>query len=1143
MRSTNFEGVERFRFPGLVILAIAMLLGISSPARAQEITGGITGTITDPSGAAIPGAMVIATDVAQGTTWPTQTNSAGVYNLPRLPIGEYSIKVAAKGFATAIKPPFQLQMNQVARVEVKLSLGAVTQTVSVNSAPPLLQTDTMQVGYVTSANFNDNLPLATRDFAQLTLLTPGVTTTDPSSFTNGMRTMGGGRPYVNGNREESNNFLLDGIDNNQVSDNLMSYQPSVDAIQQFDVITNNAPAQYGQFQGGVISVTLKSGTNNYHGDAFEFLRNDALNANNWANDWQGLPKPGLRWNTFGGTFGGPVKKDKLFFFVDYQGERLDSPPAIQFFTVMTPAERTGDFSQLLSEKSVQLYNPCASFSGPCTTPANPTAVRQPFANNMIPTSMLDPVAQKLFASGDYPNPVNSNLLDNAFNTQHTYTDNDQGDVKIDYMMNAKNHVWGSYSEGFQQNPTTNSVLILGQDFNNSPFHAGVIDWTHILSPTLVMDSKMGVNRIYLDTGAAVTGLGNFAQSIGIGDGNIHGAGLPGICFNGGAAVGNCASNGFASAFGTEDNEELFADTTVEPTVDLILTHNRHVIHMGFEAMRHDINTYYAGNNGKYGFLSYSGQYTSGPNPAGAVSNGLPEADFMLGLPSDVGLGVNGGTWGQRSWVYAPYVQDDWRVTDRLTLNLGLRWEYNQPWYEVYNRQANFGLLSGTEYLAAQSNCPYSNCRALYNAYWRDWEPRVGFAYTPSFLGKSTVVRGAYSVSSFLEGTGTNLRLPLNPPFQTEYENIYSSTAAPYTQYFPGSTSGEGLSVLTAPANPLSGANVRLWDPNVRPNSVQQWNFSVEHQFPDHMLFSLGYIGQHGTHLMVPMPYFQERLPGEAGCPASAATPCGSPYLAGNPAVYDVIGQISGTASNGDQAYDALQASLSKHLSQGLEFQLSYTYSKAMTNSIGYYGQGGQAASNSAYWQNLYDMAAEWGPTYFNDANLLAFSYVYQLPFGLGERFGNTWNPAVTALLGNWQLSGIVSAHSGFPMTINATDASGTNSRGPRANCLGPNSYPNGVGEGTTWFATSPFAQPAAGTFGSCANGTVIGPGLRDWDLGVSKQFSIGESRRLEFRTEFINFTNTPIFNAPNTTVTSATFGEVLTSQGERNIQFALKLYF
>ncbi len=1122
------------------VIALTAIVFLPSGLYSQEITGGIIGTVTDPSGAAVPNAKVTATDVRRGTVWPTTTDSAGLYNFPRLPVSEYSVKVEASGFAVAVHPAFDLQMNQIARVDVQLSVGTTTQTVEVTSAPPLLQTDTLQVGLVTSSNLNINLPLATRNFIQLTLLAPGVTTVDPSSFINGQRTGGGGRPYVNGNREEGNDFLLDGIDNNQISDNLTSYQPSPDAIEEFNVITNNAPAQYGQFQGGVISVTLKSGTDHYHGDAFEFLRNDALNANSWSNDWNGTPKPAQRWNSFGGTFGGPVVKGKLFFFADYAGERFDFPPSTSPFTVMTAAEREGNFSAVTR----QLYSPCASLTGLCTAPTNPTAARQPYPGNII-TNTIDPVASALFTSTDYPSPYNGStaLLDNAYQTSSSgNVFNDQGDVKIDYVLNDKNHLWGSYSQGFQTQPSSNSVLLLGQGFNNSPFHGGVIDWTRTISPTVVMDAKFGLNRIYLNDGSEITGLGNFADTIGIADGNVHGAGLPAINF----------TNGYASDIGTSDSEELFADTTVEPVIDFIITHNRHVFHIGFEAMRHDINTYYAGNNGKYGLLDYSGQYTAGPNPtdtsAAGSSSGLSEADFYLGLPDTIGLGIQGATWGQRSWVFAPYIQDDWRVTDHLTLNLGIRWEYNQPWSEVYNRESNFGLYSGTEYVAGQGGCPYSSCTALYNNYDKDFEPRIGFAYTPKFA-KSTVVRGAYTISSFLEGTGTNLRLPLNPPFQTETGAVYDLTAAPYTQYFPGTTTDQGFSTLTSPTNPYAGALIRLWDPNVRPDTVQQWNISVEHQFSGDMLFSLGYVGQHGTRLMTPMPYLQERLPGVAGCstavPAglSSAPDCTSIFMAGNPTLQSEISQISGTASNSNQAYDGLQASLTKHLSRGLEFQMSYTYQKTMTNDTGYYGEGGQASTSNYYWEDLYNEAAEWGPSYFSDRNLLTFSYVYQLPFGTGKKFGSSWSGPTDKFLGNWQVSGIVTAHSGFPMDITATDASGTGSRGYRANCIGAMTYPGGVGPDTTWFGTSAFAQPSAGTFGTCANGTTIGPGLRDWDFGIEKQFPISESKRFEFRTEFINFTNSPIFNSPNTSVDSTQFGWVTSSQGQRNVQFALKFYF
>lgn len=1156
----KLNGCLRTNFTVVVVAVFAIVMVVlgGRPLVAQEITGGITGIITDQSGSAVPGASVTATNVAQGTVWKATTNGSGLYNFPRLPAGQYTVKATAKGFATSSKPPFGLQMNQVARVDIQLSIGAVSSTVTVSGAPPLLQTNTMAQSFVTNRNFNVNLPLATRNFVQLTLLAPGVTTPDPSSFTNGQRTTGGGRPYINGNREEANNFLLDGINNNQISDNLTSYQPSPDAIQEFNVITNNAPAQYGQFQGGIVNVTLNSGTNAYHGDVFEFFRNDKLNANSWANNWQGLPKPGLRWNTFGGTIGGPIIKNKLFFFTDYEGERLDNPPAATAITVMTPAERNGDFSQLLAEKGTQLFNPCASFSGPCTAPPAPGAApRQPFnsanngglGDNVIPPSMISPVASALFSSGKYippsiHNPAGSAypfpLQFNAFNTTSSHTNNDQGDAKIDFMPNDRNHIWGSYSQGFQTIPTTNSFILFGQGFNESPFHGGVIDWTHTFGPSVVLDARLGINRIVLHDGSVTTGLGNFGQSIGIADANVHGPGLLALNF----------TNGLADSLGSSDSEELFADTTIEPTVDLIMTKGHHEVHLGFQMERFRINTYYAGNNGKFGLMDYTGQYTSGPVPGAAGSSaGFSEADFLLGLPGVVGLGVAAGTWGQRSWLYAPYIQDNWRIRRDLTLNLGLRYQYTTPWIEAFNRQANFAEFSGTEYIAGQNSCPYSNCSALYNNFWNDWEPRFGFAWTPDF-SKNTVLRGAYTISSFLEGTGTNLRLPLNPPFQSEFENDYTTGSS---LYFPSSTSSQGLSVLAAPSNPFVNTNIRLWDPNVRPDMTQQWNFSVEHQFPSQTLVSLAYVGQHGVHMMVPMPYFQRRLVGETGCTAANAVlqsgatvpTCGSPYLAGNPAIYNVIGQISGTESNGAQRYDALQASVTKRMSHGLQLQVSYAYQKTLTNSIGYYGEGGQAAVNSAYWQNLYNKAAEWGPSYFDDTHLFTTSYVYQLPFGSGKKFENHWNGLTNGALGGWQLSGIVTYHTGFPETIFGPDNSETKSRGARADCVGAVTYPQGVGPGTTWFSTGPsvFTQAAVGTFGTCGNGTVRGPGLIDWDLGVMKNFHITESKYFQFRSEFINFTNTPAFNAANRSVTSAQFGQVLTSQGERNVQFAMKFYF
>ena len=339
------------------LLLIIACLGFFPTAWGQEVTAAITGSVVDPTGASIVGATITAKDKERETTYTVQTNSAGVFHIPRLPIGTYELTVRAPGFQTAIYRSITLVLNQIARVDFQLKIGQATETVDVTSTPPLLHTDTTQLSTVLDAHTNVDLPLLSRNYIQLALLAPGSVHPDPQTLTSGDGPWGAGRPYINGNREQANNFLLDGMDNNQVSDNLVGFSPSVDAIQEFSLITQNASAEFGNFQGGIISASIKSGTNSYHGDIFEFFRNDVLNANNWANNFQGLPKPALRWNMFGATFGGPILKNKLFVFVDYQGQRFDHPSSSSPITLFTAAERQGDFSQLLTEQGIQLYNP------------------------------------------------------------------------------------------------------------------------------------------------------------------------------------------------------------------------------------------------------------------------------------------------------------------------------------------------------------------------------------------------------------------------------------------------------------------------------------------------------------------------------------------------------------------------------------------------------------------------------------------------------------------------------------------------------------------------------------------------------------------------------------------------------------------
>lgn len=1104
------------------LLACFCLFTVCAPLYGQEVTAAITGKVIDPSGAVISGAKVAATDTQRGTVWDTETNADGVYNLPRVPIGTYDVKVTAPGFQTAVQSGIHLQLNQAARVDLQMSVGSVSETIEVNALPPLLQTETTQLSTVLDSHTNEALPLATRNYVQLTLLSPGSVHPDPSSFKNGQSTGSGGRPYINGNREQSNNFLLDGADNNQVSDNVVGYTPSVDAIAEFNMITQNASAEFGNFQGGIVSVSTKSGTNSFHGDAFEFFRNDVLNANDWASKWNGNPRAAIRWNMFGGAVGGPIKRDKLFFFADYQGERFDTPTSVGSISVFTAAERRGDFSALYdtnqtgASKPIQLYNPFSVTNGQ----------RTPFPNNQIPISLLDPVAANLFSSQYYPLPINGNLRNNQLNATRAATNADQGDAKIDWNISDKDRMFGRYSQSQDSRPSSNSFPLFFGSFFDVPTHSGVLDWTRTVSPSLVNEARVAVNYTVLHNGGTDNGLGNIAEDLGIADGNDRG---PGLLSLGGFGI---ASGLGSSNIGTQ---QLFADTVIQYEDAIVWTKGTHAMHMGFQGWRQRINTFYAGNNGRTGFINFDGRFTAGPSVTAVADAGigLADADFFLGLPVDIGRGVNTGTWGQRANIFSAYFQDNWRVTSNLTLNLGLRYETHTPWVEVKDRQTNFGMITGSIETAGQSKL-YSNNRALYNNYngGLDFQPRIGLAWTPG--GGKTVIRAAYTLSSYLEGTGTNLRLPLNPPLNEEFETRYDTGG--FT--LPGSRTGQGLTILSSPGDPFAGANIRLWNPDIQPAASQQWNFSVQRQFNQSTTLQAGYVGQKGTHLMVPMPYFQRQLN-----PDGTTSP--SPFLSGNPALAKIT-QISGTESNGNMSYNALQATLQKRLGGGLQAQVAYTYSKCMTDSSGYYGSwGGQTTPTSPYWQNLYDKKAEWGPCYYDVTHTLTAYATYELPLGRDRKFGKSMPRVVNAVVGDWQVSGILSLHGGFPLTISGPDNSNTSSRGARADCIAPAHVfgkRNSPVGGFQWFDPDSYAAPANGTFGSCGVATVRGPGLHSFDMSLQKEFPFTERQRLELRGEFINLTNTPILNSPGSGLGSG-LGLLQSSQGARNVQIGLKYYF
>jgi len=1087
-----------------IVLASLFLAAIPS-GWSQTITGSITGTVTDPAGAVVPNATVTAKNINTNLTSEAKTNSAGVYNILFLPVGPYSVTVQATGFKTATVPSLTLSVNQTARVDMTMEVGAVTESINVTEGAPIIQTESTQTGEVISSTQATQLPLNGRNFVSLTLLVPGSITPYPNAFNSPSRSFGGGRPYVNGNREQTNNFLLDGVDINEPIDNLVAYNPNVDALAEMRVLTGNASAEFGNATGATVIMATKSGTNEFHGNVFEFLRNDKLDSNEFFNNRAGSSKRALRQNIFGGTLGGPIRRDRLFFFMDYQGTRQrDSGTFLQ--TVVPASLRTGNLSLF----------PAGSIRDPLTG--------QPFPGNVIPANRItNPVAQALFSNPKlYPLPNAQGtgplgLQNNFSGVSSNLLDNDQADAKIDFRATEKDTLSGRFTIARYRAGQPNGVAfaaLLGQA-TDAPTTGGVISWTRVISPAIVNEARVGFTRVHIDSNT-------------IDPGGVFGAngnnllGIPGSQPIAGASsvtIGDPFTiiGGAATDSSTIDNDYHYSD-------NLTIQHGRHLMKMGANFIRYQQNRFYAGNNGLLGNFVYDGTFT-----------GNPYADFLLNDLASKGRGSQTGKWGHRQWRSGVFFQDDFKVRSNLTVNLGLRWEYTQPVYEVADREVNVDLQTGQARFAGQNG----NSRALFEPYYKQFMPRVGAAWT--FRNK-VVVRAGYAITSFMEGTGANLRLTLNPPF-------FFESAVTYDVRSPGDVRLGFTDVL--PQSQLAG-QVRAWNPNLRPAFIQQWNFSTEYLLARSFSINLAYVGQKGTHLVDPRE-FNQPLPGvgpvEGWLPLQSRRP-----LFG---VAPLITNISGTDSSATMNYNSLQVSGRKQLSAGVEFLASYTLSRSLTDNLGYYGSQGVSAEG-AYWQNAYDRHGDYGPAFFDALHNFSLGGYWEMPFGSTRQFGKGWNRATNMILGGWNLNFIASMHSAFPVTIQSRNVSNQLVRGSsRADRFGPLTYQNQnidhwFGDNNVLCQTSgvntggcAYGVPAAGQFGNAAKATERAAAYKNLDLAVEKQFHMTERQYLLVRAEFLNSLNHPNFGAPARVISNpASFGAITTTVGTpRNIQMALKYYF
>ena len=1129
--------------------SIRMLLGIlvsllaANLVWSQAPNAAISGQVTDPTGAAVAGATVTAQDLERGTSWPTQSNDAGFYTLPRLPVGNYDVRVEAKGFQTAVQRSVTLVLDQNAKIDFKLQVGQVSQTLEVTSSAPLLQTESTQISTVMEAHAIESLPLETRNYTQLALLLPGSVTTSPAAFNTGQSTFNAGRPYINGNREQATYYLLDGMENIEFVDNNVAYSPNVDAIQEFNLVSNNPSAEYGQFLGGVISVSTKSGSNTFHGSLFEFARNDFFNANEWSRNFSADPAvnsapANLQWNQFGGTFGGPIKRNKLFFFVDYQGSRFDTPPSPATVNTMSAQERTGNLTDI---PGIKLNYPGTNVAMPADlTKAAICGAGQKMGSSPCITG-LSPTALKVAAA--FPKADLPGLINNASNVQETFIHGNQGDAKVDYNISDRDHLFARYSQQYVENPVVNSQPLSYNTVDKFPLWSGVLGYTRTFSPTFVNDARFGVNyfpaEAHTASGAAAAGLipgqpTNF---------------LPGLAFAG-APLGGTQNGPFA--FGTVDSPEIFHQTAIQYDDTAIWTHRAQTIKFGFQAIRYRNNYVPAvTNDGAAGQIVFNGQYS-----------GNAEADFLLGLPQYIayGQGFN-GTVGQRNYAVGAFIQDDWKLTPHLTLNLGLRWQLFTPIYEVHNRMTNFGELNGQIELAGVNG----NSRALYNQYngIANFLPRIGLAWAPEGTwAHNMVFRAAFSRSSFQEGTGEYNRLATNAPWNIDLVGQFTAGqngAIPSNQI----TLDQGFAALgatgapctvanvtSAPASCFAGVRLHLQDSNYRPAISNQWNASIQRQFGNSTTFQVAYVGQHTDHLATILNAGQRVL-----LPDGTTTP--GPYLAGNPTLKNIgTGQVRLNSTVGRQNYDALQIAFQRRLSSGLAYQINYTWSKCLTNNFGYYGRYGdsaasQASADIAFQQYVYNINQDYGLCDHDVASVFNGYLTYELPYGRNRAFGKNSNKVVNALLGDWQVNTIFTVHGGFPISmLSFAGDPGTGSFQPRPDCIAPSRQTpyrqNPNGPGYIWFDPSTMATPRPGHFGTCGVSTERGPGLKQVDLGLSKHFALTERQRLEFRAEAIDAFNTPVLVVQGYTVDihgGSQEGVVNTSAGARNLQFAVKYTF
>lgn len=1104
----------------LLIMA-PMLMGYSAWA---QVASEIKGRVVDPSGAAIPGAQVTAVETSTGEQYASRTGADGYFDFADLVSGRYQLDALSSGFEHLTHAGLTLAVGQTLGIDLLLTPGGELQSVTVTADSPQLENQTSDIQFTVPPHQMEAIPVNSRNFIQLTTLTPGVEL-PPGTLL----------PRINGGRPRTNEYLYDGISALQPEPGQVAFFPILDDIQEFTVETNNVSAEFGRFNGGVVNVSTRSGTNDLHGSVFEYLRNEALNARNYF-----APagrKPEYRRNLYGGTVGLPILMNRLFFFGDYQGiQQLVGVTRLS--VVPTLAQRSGNFG------STTIYDPTT------TRVVNGRIVRTPFPGNRINTP-LDPAAVALLQRIPVPNTQvgPNNFTRTANDSDHQ----NQFDTRLDFARGTNDHAFTRYTyynevetpvAPFADGSGVITGTVLGTGNVSGPSNIlgqqAILNETHTFSTHLANGARLGYTRRANDqSGAALANTASAALNVpGIPTNAAFNNALPLFTFTGFQQLGSSASTFSQYQTGVWE----FVDT-------VLFARGKHDIRAGADIRWYQLNAVSPPNpTGSFAFTTTG---TDTQSASGAATGGNSFASFLLGQVDTFSIDLQTSILRPRDHVQEYFVQNDWRVTPRLTANLGVRWTLNNPSTEKNNQGAVFNL--GTQLLDyAGVN---GNPRSARQTHYGDLGPRIGFAYSAD---QKTVIRSGFGIVFFDQsGITTPFTLPQFPFIQNVRQATQDAVTAPFTL-------SQGPSVGPIALTPNAGLGQSVYTSNRTASSgyVQQWNVAVQRAVTNSLSFEIAYVGSHGVHVGVPDSNLNQLTAAQLATGSALTRQVSSPYFGQLPGSSTIGGRTVAAAqllrpyprfqnvaiyrnNTGQTNYNAVEAKIEERLRRGVAFTFAFTHSRLIDDASAVFSSTVLSSPNSSSLiaADTYRPYLERDVSAGDMPNVIAGSVVYGLPVGRGHRFGAS--ALGNAMVGGWSVNSIVTAQSGMPVPV--TQATNLNAFAgfalQRPKLVGrPNLAPDGGRSPARFFNRDAFAAAPQFTIGNASRNPVRGPAYRNWDASLIKRTTLAQGASLEFRAELFNVTNTPAFAQPNGSFGTAAFASISSTVAEERVaQFALRL--